>query len=548
MVRSDSSAVVRQSALTVWKSVVVNTPKTLREIMKCLMNTIITRLSSTSPERRQVASHCLGDIVRKMGERVLKEIIPILQEGLADDREYIREGVCLGLSSTLRAATKRNLEAYMDILIPCVRTALCDRCEKVRSAAAQAFTTLQKTVGITTINEIVPSLLSALETDDQEAAECALHGLKEILSIRATDVMPYLVPKLVPKGEPMTVFRARAMAAVAEVTGNVLHYYTKSIMPALLESLCAEDIDESLFEAVRAALKNVVVAIEEQGINWLSSSLCDYLAMEHKPMGWRLSAAWTIGVFVSNTEEDFTDQVPMFLKALLVGLFESEKALLKECWSSLSILCKTIPATDMMGHLDFIRNIINSTASEKKYAAKGKESASAPTEFTVPGFNIPKGLQPLIPIFQKGLLEGSNSIRQTAASGLGDLIELTSDKSLRPYLVKLTGPLIRIGHDKFPAEVKEAILKTLTLLIKKGGKVLKPFIKPMQTTFIKSLHDLSRPVRQQAVRALKILLPLVTRTDPLLKELNDGMLAAKGGVRDELQRAISLVEEHIASK
>ena len=46
-----------QAALHVWKTIVANTPKTLREIMPVLMDTLITSLASSSSERRQVCTY-----------------------------------------------------------------------------------------------------------------------------------------------------------------------------------------------------------------------------------------------------------------------------------------------------------------------------------------------------------------------------------------------------------------------------------------------------------------------------------------------------------
>nr|TKS17861.1 translational activator GCN1 [Populus alba] len=69
MVRTDVNLSVRQAPLHVWKRIVANTPKTLKEIMPVLMNTLISSLASSSSERRQVAARALGELVRKLGER-----------------------------------------------------------------------------------------------------------------------------------------------------------------------------------------------------------------------------------------------------------------------------------------------------------------------------------------------------------------------------------------------------------------------------------------------------------------------------------------------
>jgi len=47
---------------------------------------------------------------------------------------------------------------------------------------------------------------------------------------------------------------------------------------------------------------------------------------------------------------------------------------------------------------------------------------------------------------------------------LGDLIRLTDPEHLRPFVVQLAGPLIRIVNDRFTWEVKAAIIETLGCL------------------------------------------------------------------------------------
>jgi hypothetical protein len=135
---------------------------------------------------------------------------------------------------------------------------------------------------------------------------------------------------------------------------------------------------------------------------------------------------------------------------------------------------------------------------------------------------------------KQGLMSGSAELREQAAEGLGELIDVTSEAALKPFVVPITGyvtqtqpelcghfnitkslyislsewiimfndhchhchcrPLIRIIGDRFPWQVKSAILGTLGILISKGGIALKPFLPQLQTTFIKCLQDNTRLV------------------------------------------------------
>jgi hypothetical protein len=124
MGRSDIALTVRHSALHVWKTIISNTPRTLREILQTLFTLLLGCLASSNFDKRQVcplsrdhlpltrifvfqiAAKTLADLVRKLGERVLPEIIPILEKGLDSPLSDQRQGVCIGLSEIMTACSR----------------------------------------------------------------------------------------------------------------------------------------------------------------------------------------------------------------------------------------------------------------------------------------------------------------------------------------------------------------------------------------------------------------------------------------------------------
>ncbi|CAM9376956.1 unnamed protein product, partial [Choristocarpus tenellus] len=558
LIRSDTSAVVRQSALQVWKTVVPNTPKALREILPHLITQIVSALASGHSDNRTVAGRALGDIVKKLGDQVLPEVVPFLRQGLETGDENMRQGVCLGLAEIMECASPRQVEDFIDTLVPAIQDALCDPSSKVREQSAQAFHTLHRAVGIRSIERVVPSLLKQLgkEGDDDRAVkarERAIFGLKEVLQLRPRDLLPYLVPKLVVR--PISASHARALGAVAEVTGTFIHYHLSTLLPAVVSELAVLDnqvsqtapdaalSDLHRLEVLKQSSALLVSYVETVGVNLLCNEMTKMLSTDDpKQRRW---AAWLVQQFLAGTQADFEEKVPLLLKELLQRLVDTDRDVLREVWAALKALNARIPAEEMVPHLSFSRTIIASIISD----ARHRRGSGSSSDYLLPGVNIPRGLEPLLPMYQQGLMYGSREVREAAASGIGELVEVTGPKVLQPFIIKITGPLIRIVGDRFPPGVKAAILHTLGILLSKGGVSLKPFVPQLQTTFVKALSDSNKPVRDHGLTALGQLLRLSTRFDPLIAELVTGANSAgETAVRITLLEALAEVLRQAGAK
>ncbi|GMF12547.1 unnamed protein product [Phytophthora lilii] len=549
MIRSDTSAVVRQSALQVWKSVVANTPKTLRQILEALMNAIVSALSGDNMEKQTMAGRTLGEIVRKLGEHVLPEVVPILRAGLSPSLPTgRRQGACIGLAEVIDCCTKKQIEDYVDTLVDAVLDGVCDELAEVRASAAQAFDVLHKGIGYRAIDETVPMVLERIHSSPSvEEQERALLGLQEILRVKSREVLPYLIPRLLVT--PVTASAARAVSRVAQATGAVIHFQVERIFATffaqyveLLGDPSSDSSKTELAEEIKHALRDVVLAVEAPGVHWLAIELCKYCESENVLD--RALAFELVGEFCSHAAVPYDDQAPLFLKQIVLHLNDQNDAVVRAASAALKGMNVTTKPEQFAQHLDFIRQSINSMVSDARHRKGGVGDG----EYLLPGLCIPKGLEPFLPSYQWALMNGSPELRQSAAAGLGELVELSSAPALRPYLIKLTGPLIRIAGDRFPGHVKAAILQTLEIILKKGGVALKPFLPQLQTTFVKALNDTAVEVRARGASALSLLVTLSPRVEPLLAELTERLRTTTGGVREANLEAVASVVERVGDK
>jgi HEAT repeat protein len=303
--RNDTSSGVRSMAVQVWKTVVSVTPRTLRDILHVLVSQIVSHLASGNPSQTEVAGRCLGDVVGKLGDAVLPEIIPVLRDNLYRGGKHTRQGACVGLAEVISCSSKEHITKYLSILVKAVQDALCDEDEGVRSMAAGCFQSLYNTVGSRTMDEVVPALLVAMRDDaDEHSKNRALQGLTGILSVRSRELLPYLLPRLLIK--PITVGHANALSTISTVTGETIYAHFTTIIPTLVSELAAfeknnEDEEEKEREdAIRASARSICGNVDTSGVNMLVSEIAKRCGNEKAPI--RRESCWMLGVVAEESK------------------------------------------------------------------------------------------------------------------------------------------------------------------------------------------------------------------------------------------------------
>ncbi|TFK68469.1 ARM repeat-containing protein, partial [Pluteus cervinus] len=524
LVRQDGVVVVRQASIQIWKALVNNTPRTVREILPSLIDQIVVLLSGDDFEQQETASRTTTELCRKFGDRILGEIVPLLKNKSTSLDSGTREGVCLALSEIMQSATETQRDDYEDDIITMVRASLVDDEANVRAAAAKAFDILQDQMGAKAIDQTIPTLLEALRQPGK-ASGTALEALREVMSVRASTVFPVLIPTLT--AIPMSAFNARALASLVTVAGNALSRRLTVILGALVRVL-EEDPDDELEEAVSEALRALLGSISDaEGLNTLMLTLLGWI--KHDTPRRRISGCDFFAIFCEESELDSSLYRVDWIRQLVSLLEDAEVPVHTAAWTALDVFVKSVPKDELEPLVVPLHKTI--------------ESTGAPG-IMVPGFSLPKGVAPMVPIIIAGLTTGSNEQREHAAYAIGDIVERTEEAAIKPFVVQFTGPLIRVATQAttYPPGVKVAILSALTSMLERIPAFVKPFFPQLQRTFVKSASDASNiTVRKKAAIALGVLMKNQPRVDPVVTELISGVKSSEEAIASSLVHALAKV-------
>ncbi|KAF2747097.1 ARM repeat-containing protein [Sporormia fimetaria CBS 119925] len=516
--RCDTSGLVRTAAVNVWKALVA-TPRTLRELIPTLTQLLIRRLASSNMEQKVIAGNALGELIRKAGDGVLATLLPTLEEGLHSPDTDAKQGICIALRELISSASPEVLEEHEETLVQVLRTALVDSNSDVREAAAEAFDALQQILGKRAVDHVLPYLLTLLRNEDD--AENALAALLTLLTdhARSNIIMPNLLPTLLKS--PMSAFNARAVASLAEVASGAMTRRLPAVLNTIMDNIISSK-DADLKKELETAFETVLLSVDEyDGLNTAMSVMMPMV--KHNDERRRAAADNHLATWFEKTEVDFSRYYPNLIQTLLTAFDDGDKEVVKAAWSALSALTKRLRKEEMESLVISTRQALNQVGV-----------AGSP----LPGFSLPKGINAILPIFLQGLMNGTVEQRTQAALAISDLIDRTSDKGLQPFVVQITGPLIRVVGER-SVDVKAAILLTLNNLLEKIPLLLKPFLPQLQRTFAKSLADTSSEVlRARAAKALGTLITMTPRIDPLISELVTGSKTSDQAVKNAMLKAL----------
>lgn len=157
----------------------------------------------------------------------------------------------------------------------------------------------------------------------------------------------------------------------------------------------------------------------------------------------RAAACSMFATLCQVSEIDFSDYRVDWVRQTMALFDDKDETVIDSAWSALDALVKSIPKDDLEELVVPMR--------------RGIEAIGAPGT-NVAGFSRPKGIQPVVPVLLAGLLSGTEEQKEQASLGIGELVQRTAEAALKPFIIQLTGPLIRvISSGTLPAQIKSAM-------------------------------------------------------------------------------------------
>ncbi|KAI8013381.1 Protein ILITYHIA [Camellia lanceoleosa] len=168
----------------------------------------------------------------------------------------------------------------------------------------------------------------------------------------------------------------------------------------------------------KKAVEIVVLVIDEEGIEPLISELLKGVGDHQASI--RRSSSYLLGYFFKNSKLYLVDEAPNVITTLIVLLSDLDSAIVAVAWEALSRVVGLVLKEVLPSYIKLVRDAVSTSRDKERRKRKGGP-------VLIPGLCLPKALQPLLPIFLHGLISGSAELREQAAQGLGELIEVTSE-------------------------------------------------------------------------------------------------------------------------
>ena len=114
--------------------------------------------------------------------------------------------------------------------------------------------------------------------------------------------------------------------------------------------------------------------------------------MDEETLSKQRAAVALLATFCKSTKCDYSQYVPQLFRSLILLFTSQDDIVLTQAWNALNYVTKTLDTTEQMVYVADIRQAVRFAVADLKYHQG--------TPNLMPGFCLPKGITPILPIFR----------------------------------------------------------------------------------------------------------------------------------------------------
>ena len=494
ILKSDSSGNTETLANIIWRDYVDNIPKYLSKILVNIYHQLINLIyDERNEETYNIARLNVGLLATKYSDKFFNELIPIIRETIAKekDKEYITEASFTMISVAVSEISERLLNYNRNIILKIMYENVFTEFASVREQIAQIVYQMSIRLNDHNMNRnLVNNVMKQVRGKPPNIQKQTLEIVGNLTEISRGEVIRYVIAEIFRKPYEEGFLDLGVMISREIVESVDDQNEAKSLFNSLYETFI--DIPSKSMNTIVSITTKLDEEYLDLFIKFLEKILKKIKADEIQQNKEKKAGKDSIEFYFSELISNFCAKTEQSLETIYDNLIEIIISLLKYDNDYLiknvgSILKALVEKTEKSPDVDIIVKTLISSMENLINEIKAEVENNEEKFNEIMGKKIILIMEHLLFTIQNELLYGNNQIM--ACKIINDIIFYCPRKNLKPYIMKLVGPMIRILGEKISPEIKEKLMENAKNLITKVQEDIKGISPQLQSVFLKTLND-----------------------------------------------------------
>ena len=444
-------------------------------------------------ETYNIARLNVGLLATKFSDKFFNELIPIIKETLIKekDKEYITDASFTMIAVAVSEISERLLSANRNIILKIIYENIFTEFSSVREQIAKIVYQMSIRLNDHNMNRnLVNNVMKQARGKPANIQKQTLEIVGNLTEISQGEVIRYVIAEIFRKPyeegflDLGTMISAEIVESVddqneAKSLFNSLYETFINIPSASMNTIVAitTKLDEEYLELFIKFLERIYKKIKADEINQNKDKKSGKESIEYY-------FSELISNFCSKTEQSLETIYDNIVEIIINLLNYDNEPLIKNVGNILKIL---VEKTEKTPDVDIIVTTLLKSLDNLYEEIKADVENNEEKFNEVVGKKIMLIMEHLLFTIQNELLYGNNQI--LACKLINDIINYCPRKNLKPYIMKLVGPMIRILGEKIPPETKEKLMDNAKNLIVKVKEDIKSISPQLQSVFLKTLNE-----------------------------------------------------------